>query len=491
MTKFSTLFGRSTRLAHILTAVLAIAMLTQPTRVMADDTSDEGESKTGAYAQYADSKLTFMYGEKPTSGTVYEVDTTTTGNHSWPSSLKDVVTAVEFDSSFGNVHPKSCACWFYGFGYLLTITGLEYLNTEEVTNMAMMFDSCSKLTELDLTSFNTANVTNMPCMFEGCSSLTTLDLTSFDTSNVTHMNRMFYGCTSLTTIYASDDFDTSKVQHSQLMFQDCNKLQAHGGYDPSYLTASRANFTKQWGYFKTYYKVGDTKHEFYGIAPLSVDNLALEDGADFITHSTFTATNASYSRTMSSNWGTLCLPFAIDAASASGCTFYGLESVNDDKITLTQLTDTIDAGTPVLVYSATKKIDITASNVPVVKTPAESTQTDGWQLTGSFTETEVPDNSYVISKNKFWLVSNLKDAAATATAVKSKGLRAWLTPASGSSKVSTLDISTDEPTSIDTINALADGKAEIYDIQGHRTDKLQKGLNIVKTGNTTKKIMVK
>lgn len=41
---------------------------------------------------------------------------------------------------------------------LKSITGLEYLNTSQVTNMGRMFEQCRLLTEIDLSHFNTADV---------------------------------------------------------------------------------------------------------------------------------------------------------------------------------------------------------------------------------------------------------------------------------------------------------------------------------------------
>ena len=64
--------------------------------------------------------------------------------------------------------------------------------------MLGMFDGCSSLTRLDLSSFNTSNVTDMRYIFSECSSLTSLDLSSFNTSNVTDMSWMFDGCSFLT-----------------------------------------------------------------------------------------------------------------------------------------------------------------------------------------------------------------------------------------------------------------------------------------------------
>jgi hypothetical protein len=241
-----------------------------------------------------------------------------------------------------------------------------------------------------------------------------------------------------------------------------------------------------------YYRIGDTKQYLFG-EDLSVDNLTLEDGKDFEALVPFKATAASYSRTMTSNWGTLCLPFAVETANIIDSKFYGIEGVNNDVITLTQLDGTIAAGTPVLVYSE-NDLDISASNVEVVTTPAEGA-TSGWQLVGSFAETEVPDDGYIISKNKFWLTSDLTSSESV-KAVKTKGLRAYLKSGSDSSaaKAHVLGFAIDDEdktSAIDAIDGLTEGTAEIYDIQGRRTDRLQKGLNIVKMGSVTKKVMVK
>ena len=242
---------------------------------------------------------------------------------------------------------------------------------------------------------------------------------------------------------------------------------------------------------ENYYRIGDTPY-LLG-ENLSVDNLELEDGKDFVANVPFKATNASYSRTMTSNWGTLCLPFAVETTSNANADFYELKGVNNDVITLTQLNGTIAAGTPVLVYS-TNELNISASDVDVVTTPADGAQANGWQLVGSFAETEVPDDGYIISKNKFWLTSELKSYSSVVKAVKTKGLRAYLKSESSSSeaKAHVLGFAIDdETTAIDAIDGLTEGTAEIYDIQGRRTDRLQKGLNIVKMGSVTKKIIVK
>ena len=57
-----------------------------------------------------------------------------------------------------------------------------------------MFDGCSSLKELNLNNFNTNNVTNMSLIFCRCSSLKELNLNNFNTNKVTDMYSMFSGC---------------------------------------------------------------------------------------------------------------------------------------------------------------------------------------------------------------------------------------------------------------------------------------------------------
>ena len=144
-------------------------------------------------------------------GTYENPDTTTT---------KAVV-----DASFANFRPTSTASWFQSFEALAAIEGLQNLNTSEVTNMRAMFNGCSRLTNLDLSSFNTSNVTDMGWMFNGCSALTSLDLKNFNTSNVTDMSLTFKGCSTLTTLELKN-FNTSNVTDMSLMFKDCSALKS-------------------------------------------------------------------------------------------------------------------------------------------------------------------------------------------------------------------------------------------------------------------------
>ena len=164
----------------------------------------------------ADKKtLTFKYGT-PTGRLgvdYYNTDNTVFTQYSYGfggRNASTTITTVVFESSFANARPKSCDYWFYSMTNLTSITGIEYLNTSEVTSMSYMFYNCSSLTSLDVTNFDTSNVTNMIGMFAYCSSLTSLDVTKFNTSNVTTMSDMFQGCSSLTSLDLRN-FNTSKA----------------------------------------------------------------------------------------------------------------------------------------------------------------------------------------------------------------------------------------------------------------------------------------
>ncbi len=87
----------------------------------------------------------------------------------------------------------------------------DVVDTSNVTNMYYMFQYCTSLEKLDLSSFDTTKVTNMEAMFDHCTSLEYLDLRSFDTSNVTNMRMMLSANSNLEAILVGDNFSTANV----------------------------------------------------------------------------------------------------------------------------------------------------------------------------------------------------------------------------------------------------------------------------------------
>ena len=141
----------------------------------------------------------------------------------WADACPTIVSVV-FHSSFADCTTlTSTFCWFRECSNLTSITGIENLKTDNVTNMRDMFQGCSSLTAVDVSGFNTENVTDMGQMFHSCSSLTSLDVSGFNTSQVEAMDRMFVDCTNLTTLDVSH-FDTQKVMSTGYMFYGCSGL---------------------------------------------------------------------------------------------------------------------------------------------------------------------------------------------------------------------------------------------------------------------------
>ena len=401
------------------------------------------------------------------------------------------------------------------FGDCTHLTSLDItnFNTAKVTNMGNMFLGCSNLTSLDLTNFNTAKVTDMHGMFNGCSALISLDLTNFNTAEVRNMNRMFNmldkSSTALTTIYVSDNFVTTNVQDGKNMFKNCTKLKGFQKYflldtDHQYANYKTGYFTKLVG------KNGEEKIGATG-ETLATENLVLDDGKDFVAYEPFAAKDASYSRNIpkGSKWGTLCLPFAIVQSQETECKFYRLTGIDNDNecITLESYEGAeIPAGTPVLfkMNENEQTLSISVQNAGIVKEPVAGTNVtkpeaetaSDVNLVGSFTKIGGKDNKgldkndYIIGKNKFWRVSDLDDG----NGVGIKPMRAYIHPANEyQARAAMLSIGKgDGTTAIDNLNAISnDANAEYYDANGRRTNGLQKGLNIVKRGSKTYKIMVK
>ena len=384
----------------------------------------------------------------------------------------------------------------------LTSLDLSHFNTSKVSIMISMFQLCSNLLSVNLSGWDTRNVGSMDHMFEKCISLKTLDLSGFDTREKTcAMDDMFNTCKELTTIFVSDKFAVgTRGTGDGTMFLECKKLKGANDFDKNKTGIDNANYKT--GYFtKLVGKNGDEKIGATG-ETLATDNLVLDDDKDFVAYEPFAAKAASYSRTMKAGtiWATLCLPFAIVQSQETECKFYRLTGIDNDNecITLESCEGAeIPAGTPVLfkMNEGEQTLSISAQDASIVTEPKAGTNTDV-NLVGSFTKIGGKDNQglagtdYIIGKDKFWRVSDLNDGKG----VGIKPMRAYIHPATASqARAAMLSIGKgDGTTVIDNLNAISnDANAEYYDANGRRTNGLQKGLNIVKRGSKTYKIMVK
>lgn len=386
------------------------------------------------------------------------------------------IVHIVFDKSFSTYTPTSLYRFFENLKKLETITGLEYLNTEKVTDMRYMFNNCSKLTSLDVSNFNTKKVTNMSFMFSYCS--------------------------TLTTIYVNDKFVIDKVTNGSYMFDNCTNLKGFIEYkkNPSLKDHNYANYKT--GYFtKLVGKNGDEKIGATG-EPLATDNLVLDDGKDFVAYEPFAAKAASYSRKMKegTTWATLCLPFEVSLADKNFRAFKLLSAdEGTETVELEEIEGSIAAGTPVIIKmkDGATKLDFTVANKEIAKDVQTAETANGnYQLQGLYTQKmfskDTDNNCYIVKGDK--LMNPAKLLGTATESVGSKPFRAYMVdnssaPAAGA-RMFSISVG-GSTTAIEQLESTADSKAEYYDLQGRRLQDLQKGINIVKRGGKTMKVIIK
>ena len=238
---------------------------------------------------------------------------------------------------------------------------------------------------------------------------------------------------------------------------------------------------------------------------IRVADMTLNDSEGYDCEADITVSNVSYARDMKGNqWGTLCLPFAIKPSAYSDCNFYQLSSVDNEnsEIVLSRIDDpTIAAGTPVLVHrnAAVNGISISVFSEEEGEGVAMSNSIQAGSTAGEFTmvgtlktSDALANNAYIINNDKFWNVGDLISNG-KATSVKVGAFRSYLmaNTSSAQARMLSLSIGDDDTTAIDVLNAADNSEAEIYDLNGHRLQGLQKGVNIVKRGNKTTKVIIR
>ena len=398
-------------------------------------------------------------------------------------------------SSFNTENVTNMTCIFLGCSGLTSLD-VSHFNTKKVTDMSCMFYECGKLTSLDVSHFNTGNVTDMSFMFFNCSALTLLDLTNFNTAKVVDMGGMLIDCSALTTIYVSDKFVTTNITERGSMFYGCTSLKGAIAYDEIKFDDTYANY--ETGYFSKL--VGMNGNEKIGASgeTLTAASLALADDKDFVAYEPFTATTATYNREMKAGttWATLCLPYEV---SLTGQKFraFSLLSANEGSIELKEVETSIAAGTPVIIKMNNGETTLSFSEANKEIAQKVVSADGSYQLQGLYTkkvfDKDADNNCYIVKGDKLMNPTKLLENTST-TQVGSKPFRAYMVdnstaPAAGA-KMFSIGFD-DSTTAIDSLNTIADDNAIYYDLQGNRLNAPQKGINIVKRGNKTMKVIIK
>ncbi|MBO4214933.1 MAG: hypothetical protein J5888_01195 [Bacteroidaceae bacterium] len=228
--------------------------------------------------------------------------------------------------------------------------------------------------------------------------------------------------------------------------------------------------------------LNNTKNVMVGT---TIANLDLTDGHPFAAPEGATATAATYTRTMSNQFGTICLPYAV--SSNDDVKYYTLGALSGDVLTLTAV-DNLAAGTPAIVEKVSGS-SITAAGsgaLAGVQVPGAGTL----QLFGTFDAKTILASDY--EGKSIYAIANNQFVQAT-NSINLPAFRAFFvsTPASAN-----IRFSFDEGEDATAINALtSEGDVtieSIYSADGAQQSSLQKGMNVVKMSNgEVKKILVK
>ena len=211
-------------------------------------------------------------------------------------------------------------------------------------------------------------------------------------------------------------------------------------------------------------------------------NLVITDGSPLEVQEDFTATTATYTRTMSNAWGTVILPFAL--TSNADVQLYRLKDSDDRDMTF-ELIDDAAANSPVTFKKLTDAGSVTFSATDAAISATTGTQNEltiatGWTSEGSYTAQSIPEYNgiYYIASNKFWA------ADGTMTVNPFRAIFRY----NGGGSVKAFSIRIDEAVGVNDVRRDdAAAKGEIYNLAGQRMNRLQKGVNIV----NGKKVLVK
>ena len=219
--------------------------------------------------------------------------------------------------------------------------------------------------------------------------------------------------------------------------------------------------------------------------------VSLSDDSYISDQASGTVNEISYTRQMSNNWGTLVLPYSLTLTGEEPYRLYTIDKMDGDELVLSRIEGTVAAGTPCVVKRNGSESELTFGANDAELNMAISDQNVGdMTFRGTYWTKEV-NSGYVISKNSFWNVEELKNSTSVKGA-KVRPFRAWLDGTSTNAPAQLSMRIDGSTTGIDAIDALNDAEAEYYDLSGKRLDEPQRGVNIVRMkSGKTKKIIIK
>ena len=325
--------------------------------------------------------------------------------------------------------------------------------------------------------------------FRACGSFTNLELSN--TLSVIPA-QAFMNCRSLSGELV---IPASVTEIGNNAFSDCQNLNAVTGQ----VTLPKS--LKKIGYY-VFSNTNNIKTVNFQSLPESISGIlgnnkkavSLSDDSYISDMARGTVDEISYTRQMSNNWGTLVLPYSLTLTGEESYRLYTIDKMEGEELVLKQLEGTVAAGTPCVVKRNGTEAKLTfGPNYATLNMARVAQDVGGMKFRGTYW-TEDVNSGYVISKNSFWNVEELKGLSSV-NGVKVRPFRAWLdgTSANAPAQLSMrIDGSTTGINAAEALDALNDAEAEYYDLSGKRLDEPQRGVNIVRMkSGKTKKIIIK
>lgn len=204
---------------------------------------------------------------------------------------------------------------------------------------------------------------------------------------------------------------------------------------------------------------------------------------------------ASYVRTMTNTWGSLVLPYYMLLPSDAPYSVFTIEKMTNDEVVLKRCTFILNSGVAYIVRrdGEEKTLNFQTDRATQIRMKMQPAEVGNLKFSGTYQAKEVTDG-YILAQDRFWNVAKLKAAAPETQAVMVGPFRSWLEGTTANTSPSLSMRIGDSTTGIDNvapIEMLNANDAEYYDLNGKRLDAPMKGVNIVKRGNKTMKVIIK
>ena len=375
------------------------------------------------------------------------------------------------------------------FGYCTGFNGTLTLSNKLETIGSYAFYGCSGFTGSLILPNSLTTIGGLA--FQGCERFTELTLPN---ALSVIPNQAFYGCKSLSGNLV---IPASVKEIGRLAFNLCTALNGDSE-NPSQITLPESLEKINDGAFSDCNKIKTIKFQSLpeGISKSigAQKTVSLSDDSYISDKASGTVNEISYTRTMTSNWGTLVLPYPLTLTGNEPYRLYSIDNMTGEELVLKQLEGVVAAGTPCVVKRNGSEAELTfGNNKAKLNMAINDRPMDGMNFSGTYWTKDVT-NGYIIAKDCFWNVEKLKGVSSV-KAVKVGPFRAWLsgTSANAPAQLSMrIDGSTTGINAAEALDALNDAEAEYYDLSGKRLDEPQRGVNIVRMkSGKTKKIIIK